>query len=159
MTKFAGDHICCDRCIHMINQTSRQLNKAKQINSPEEVFSKEKLAASGGTTLCSLDWVLCQLSHRGSSVDMGRISCIAQYGTFLYCVPRIEIPLFWMVTPQTHLFGNPYDRRPWTCRDRRACHDRRACLDNGPTSDTPRTQTCTMTQPTNPRQRKTFGPI
>ena len=33
----------------MINQTSRRLNKAKQIKSPEEVFfSKEKLAASGG---------------------------------------------------------------------------------------------------------------
>ena len=35
--------------VYMTNQTSRRLNKAKQIKSPEEVFfSKEKLAASGG---------------------------------------------------------------------------------------------------------------
>ena len=66
--------------VHMINQTSRRLNKAKQIKSTrlrKSFFPKKNWLPQVGfepTTLCSLDRVLCQLSHRGSSVDMGRIS-------------------------------------------------------------------------------------
>ena len=61
----------------MINQTSRRLNKAKQIKSTrlrKSFFPKKNWLPQVGfepTTLCSLDRVL---SHRGSSVDMGRIS-------------------------------------------------------------------------------------
>ena len=76
----ADDLIVCQVITHnsimyMINQTSRQLNKAKQ--SPEEVFfSKGKLAASGGIrtndTLLSRPSALpTTCSYRGSSVDMG----------------------------------------------------------------------------------------
>ena len=65
--------------MYMINQTSRRLNKAKQIKSTrlrKSFFKKNWLPQVGfePTTLCSPDRVLCQLSHRGSSVDMGRIS-------------------------------------------------------------------------------------
>ena len=66
--------------VYMINQTSRRLNKAKQIKSTrlrKSFFPKKNWLPQVGfepTTLCSLDRVLCQLSHRGSSVDMGRIS-------------------------------------------------------------------------------------
>ena len=67
-------------CGYVCNQTSRRLNKAKQINSTrlrKSFFPKKNWLPQVGfepTTLCSLDRVLCQLSHRGSSVDMGRIS-------------------------------------------------------------------------------------
>ena len=56
-------------CTHMINQTSRRLNKAKQIKSTRLRKSFFWLPQVGfaPTTLCSLDRVLC-------SVDMGRIT-------------------------------------------------------------------------------------
>ena len=76
----AHTHVWLQPDIHMIDQTSRRLNKAKQINSTrlrKSFFPKKNWLPQVGfepTTLCSLDRVLCQLSHRGSSVDVGRIS-------------------------------------------------------------------------------------
>ena len=67
--------------VDMINQTSRRLNKAKQIKStcPTKSFFQRKIGClrwdlNPRYVLCSLERVLCQFSHRGSSVDMGRIS-------------------------------------------------------------------------------------
>ena len=54
--------------MYMINQTSRRLNKAKQINSTRlrKSFPKKNWLPQVGfelTTFCSLDRVLCQLSY------------------------------------------------------------------------------------------------
>ena len=71
--------ICTFVFVYMINQTSRRLNKAKQIKSTHlrKSFFQRKIGClrwDSNPRHCSLDRVLCQLSHRGSSVDMGRIS-------------------------------------------------------------------------------------
>ena len=73
--------------MHTHDKSKFETTKKSKSNSSEEVFFPKKnwLPRVGfePTTLCPLDRVLCQLSHRGSSVDMYRY--IILYVQWLLC--------------------------------------------------------------------------